>query len=229
MKILLNDLLNLTEKQLEQLEIYCDELIKYNEHTNLTAIKEENEIYLKHFYDSLTLAITTNFYEMNNLLDIGTGAGFPGLVLKIVYPNLKVTLIEPIGKRCKFLQSVIDRLELKDIYVVNERAEDAVKKYRESFDIVTARAVASLNILSEICVPFVKINGLFIALKGSSYQEEIDNACQAVGKLKVKLTKKVLLELPLKLGERSILVYKKTESTPNIYPRLYAKIKKNPL
>lgn len=214
---------------LESLYIYYEMLYETSKVMNLTTIVELEEAYIKHFYDSLLMSKVVDLTKELTLADIGTGAGFPGLVLKIVYPNLKVTLIEPIGKRCKFLQSVIDRLELKDIYVVNERAEDAVKKYRESFDIVTARAVASLNILSEICVPFVKINGLFIALKGSSYQEEIDNACQAVGKLKVKLTKKVLLELPLKLGERSILVYKKTESTPNIYPRLYAKIKKNPL
>jgi 16S rRNA (guanine527-N7)-methyltransferase len=214
---------------LDSLYIYYEMLYETSKVMNLTTIVELEEAYIKHFYDSLLMSKVVDLTKELTLADIGTGAGFPGLVLKIVYPNLKVTLIEPIGKRCKFLQSVIDRLELKDIYVVNERAEDAVKKYRESFDIVTARAVASLNILSEICVPFVKINGLFIALKGSSYQEEIDNACQAVGKLKVKLTKKVLLELPLKLGERSILVYKKTESTPNIYPRLYAKIKKNPL
>jgi 16S rRNA (guanine527-N7)-methyltransferase len=214
---------------LDSLYIYYEMLYETSKVMNLTTIVELEEAYIKHFYDSLLMSKVVDLTKELTLADIGTGAGFPGLVLKIVHTNLKVTLIEPIGKRCKFLQSVIDRLELKDIYVVNERAEDAVKKYRESFDIVTARAVASLNILSEICVPFVKINGLFIALKGSSYQEEIDNACQAVGKLKVKLTKKVLLELPLKLGERSILVYKKTESTPNIYPRLYAKIKKNPL
>ena len=214
---------------LDSLYIYYEMLYETSKVMNLTTIVELEEAYIKHFYDSLLMSKVVDLTKELTLADIGTGAGFPGLVLKIVYPNLKVTLIEPIGKRCKFLQSVIDRLELKDIYVVNERAEDAVKKYRESFDIVTARAVATLNILSEICVPFVKINGLFIALKGSSYQEEIDNACQAVGNLKVKLTKKVLLELPLKLGERSILVYKKTESTPNIYPRLYAKIKKNPL
>lgn len=214
---------------LDSLYIYYEMLYETSKVMNLTTIVELEEAYIKHFYDSLLMSKVVDLTKELTLADIGTGAGFPGLVLKIVYPNLKVTLIEPIRKRCKFLQSVIDRLELKDIYVVNERAEDAVKKYRESFDIVTARAVATLNILSEICVPFVKINGLFIALKGSSYQEEIDNACQAVGKLKVKLTKKVLLELPLKLGERSILVYKKTESTPNIYPRLYAKIKKNPL
>ena len=214
---------------LDSLYIYYEMLYETSKVMNLTTIVELEEAYIKHFYDSLLMSKVVDLTKELTLADIGTGAGFPGLVLKIVYPNLKVTLIEPIGKRCKFLQSVIDRLELKDIYVVNERAEDAVKKYRESFDIVTARAVASLNILSEICVPFVKIDGLFIALKGSSYQEEIDNAYQAVGKLKVKLTKKVLLELPLKLGERSILVYKKNESTPNIYPRLYAKIKKNPL
>lgn len=214
---------------LDSLYIYYEMLYETSKVMNLTTIVELEEAYIKHFYDSLLMSKVVDLTKELKLADIGTGAGFPGLVIKIVYPNLKVTLIEPIGKRCKFLQSVIDRLELKDIYVINERAEDAVKKYRESFDIVTARAVASLNILSEICVPFVKINGLFIALKGSSYQEEIDNACRAVGKLKVKLTKKVLLELPLKLGERSILVYKKTESTPNIYPRLYAKIKKNPL
>ena len=214
---------------LDSLYIYYEMLYETSKVMNLTTIVELEEAYIKHFYDSLLMSKVVDLTKELKLADIGTGAGFPGLVIKIVYPNLKVTLIEPIGKRCKFLQSVIARLELKDIYVINERAEDAVKKYRESFDIVTARAVASLNILSEICVPFVKINGLFIALKGSSYQEEIDNACRAVGKLKVKLTKKVLLELPLKLGERSILVYKKTESTPNIYPRLYAKIKKNPL
>ena len=214
---------------LDSLYIYYEMLYETSKVMNLTTIVELEEAYIKHFYDSLLMSKVVDLTKELTLADIGTGAGFPGLVLKIVYPNLKVTLIEPIGKRCKFLQSVIDRLELKDIYVVNERAEDAVKKYRESFDIVTARAVASLNILSEICVPFVKIDGLFIALKGSSYQEEIDNAYQAVGKLKVKLTKKVLLELPLKLCERSILVYKKNESTPNIYPRLYAKIKKNPL
>ena len=155
---------------LDSLYIYYEMLYETSKVMNLTTIVELEEAYIKHFYDSLLMSKVVDLTKELTLADIGTGAGFPGLVLKIVYPNLKVTLIEPIGKRCKFLQSVIDRLELKYIYVVNERAEDAVKKYRESFDVVTARAVASLNILSEICVPFVKINGLFIALKGSSYQ-----------------------------------------------------------
>ena len=196
---------------------------------NLTTIVELEEAYIKHFYDSLLLSRTVDLTQNISLADVGTGAGFPGLVLKIVYPNLKITLIEPLNKRCKFLQSVIDKLKLKDIVVLNERAENAVKTMRESFDIVTARAVAQLNILSEICVPFVKNNGYFIALKGASYQEEIDSAAIATSKLKVKLTKKELFKLPLNLGERAILVYKKFEKTPNIYPRMYAKIKKNPL
>lgn len=214
---------------LDSLFIYYEMLYETSKVMNLTTIVELEEVYIKHFYDSLLMSKIVDLTSDITLADIGTGAGFPGLVLKIVYPNLKVTLIEPIAKRCKFLQSVIDKLQLKDIYVVNERAENAVKIYRESFDIVTARAVAALNILSEICVPFVKVNGLFVALKGSSYQEEIDNACNAIGKLKVKLVKKQLFELPLNLGERAILLYKKIENTPNIYPRLYAKIKKNPL
>ncbi len=219
----------INQEVLESLYIYYEMLYETSKVMNLTTIVELEEAYIKHFYDSLLLSKTVDLTQNISLADVGTGAGFPGLVLKIVYPNLKITLIEPLNKRCKFLQSVIDKLKLKDIVVLNERAENAVKTMRESFDIVTARAVAQLNILSEICVPFVKNNGYFIALKGASYQEEIDSAAIATSKLKVKLTKKELFKLPLNLGERAILVYKKFEKTPNIYPRMYAKIKKNPL
>ena len=214
---------------IESLYIYYEMLYETSKVMNLTTIVELEEAYIKHFYDSLLLSEVLDLNQELTLADIGTGAGFPGLVLKIVFPNLKVTLVEPIAKRCKFLQSVIDKLDLKDIIVVNDRAENYIKTSRETFDIVTARAVASLNILSEICTPFVKIDGVFVALKGSSYQEEIDQACQAVGKLKIKLVKKELFNLPLNLGERAILLYKKYDKTPNMYPRLYAKIKKNPL
>lgn len=214
---------------IESLYIYYEMLYETSKVMNLTTIVELEEAYIKHFYDSLLLSEVLDLNQELTLADIGTGAGFPGLVLKIVFPNLKVILVEPITKRCKFLQSVIDKLDLKDIIVVNDRAENYIKTSREAFDIVTARAVASLNILSEICTPFVKINGVFVALKGSSYQEEIDQACQAVGKLKIKLVKKELFNLPLNLGERAILLYKKYDKTPNMYPRLYAKIKKNPL
>ena len=214
---------------LELLYIYYEMLFETSKVMNLTTIVELEEAYIKHFYDSLLLSKVIDLSQNITLADVGTGAGFPGLVLKIVYPNLNVTLIEPLTKRCKFLQSVIDKLELKGIVVVNDRAENGIKTMRESFDVVTARAVASLNILSEICVPFVKLNGAFIALKGSSYQEEINLSSQAIKKLKVKLVKKELLNLPLNMGERAILVYQKYEKTPNVYPRLYAKIKKNPL
>lgn len=214
---------------IESLYIYYEMLYETSKVMNLTTIVELEGAYIKHFYDSLLLSKVLDLNQSLTFADIGTGAGFPGLVLKIVFPNLKVTLVEPITKRCKFLQSVIDKLNLKDIVVVNDRAENYIKISRETFDVVTARAVASLNILSEICTPFVKINGVFVALKGSSYQEEIDQACQAVGKLKIKLVKKELFNLPLSLGERAILLYKKYDKTPNMYPRLYAKIKKNPL
>ena len=214
---------------IESLYIYYEMLYETSKVMNLTTIVELEDAYIKHFYDSLLLSNVVDLNQSLTFADIGTGAGFPGLVLKIVFPNLKVTLVEPITKRCKFLQSVIDKLNLKDIVVVNDRAENYIKISRETFDVVTARAVASLNILSEICTPFVKINGVFVALKGSSYQEEIDQACQAVGKLKIKLVKKELFNLPLSLGERAILLYKKYDKTPNMYPRLYAKIKKNPL
>ena len=214
---------------IESLYIYYEMLYETSKVMNLTTIVELEDAYIKHFYDSLLLSKVLDLNQSLTFADIGTGAGFPGLVLKIVFPNLKVTLVEPITKRCKFLQSVIDKLNLKDIVVVNDRAENYIKISRETFDVVTARAVALLNILSEICTPFVKINGVFVALKGSSYQEEIDQACQAVGKLKIKLVKKELFNLPLSLGERAILLYKKYDKTPNMYPRLYAKIKKNPL
>lgn len=217
------------QSTLDSLYVYYETLVETSKVMNLTTIVELEEAYIKHFYDSLLLSKTIDLTKNLTLADVGTGAGFPGLVLKIVYPNLHVTLIEPITKRCKFLQSVIDKLQLKDIYVINGRAEDVIKEYREYFDIVTARAVAALNILAEICVPFVKLNGLFIALKGSSYQEEIDAAGLAFSKLKAKYSSKHIFELPKNMGERAIILYKKIDKTPNIYPRIYAKIKKNPL
>lgn len=217
------------QSTLDSLYVYYETLVETSKVMNLTTIVELEEAYIKHFYDSLLLSKTIDLTKNLTLADVGTGAGFPGLVLKIVYPNLQVTLIEPITKRCKFLQSVIDKLQLKDIYVINGRAEDVIKEYREYFDIVTARAVAALNILAEICVPFVKLNGVFIALKGSSYQEEIDAAGLAFSKLKAKYSSKHMFELPKNMGERAIILYKKIDKTPNIYPRIYAKIKKNPL
>jgi 16S rRNA (guanine527-N7)-methyltransferase len=214
---------------LYNLNVYYNMLVETSKVMNLTTIVELEESYIKHFYDSLLLSKSVDLTKDLTLADVGTGAGFPGLVLKICYPNLNVTLIEPIGKRCKFLQNVIDELGLKNIEVINQRAEDYIKIARESFDVVTARAVASLNILMEICVPYVKKEGCFVALKGASYLEEIANSTNAASKLKVKLVNKNLYNLPLNMGERAILTYKKHDLTPDTYPRMYAKIKKNPL
>lgn len=214
---------------ISNLYIYYELLVESSKVMNLTTITDLDGVYIKHFYDSLLLSKTINLNNNITLADIGTGAGFPGLVLKIVYPNLQVTLIEPTTKRCNFLQKVIDKLELKNILVINERAENLNESYREYYDIVTARAVSSLNILSELCVPFVKKEGYFIPLKGSSYQEEILNSKSACLKLKIKLIKEYRFKLPFEMGERAILLYKKLEATSKTYPRIYAKIKKTPL
>lgn len=220
---------NITTISLNQLYQYYQMLEESSKIMNLTTITKLEDVYIKHFYDSLLLSKVVDLNQDLTLADIGTGAGFPGLVLKIVYPHLDITLIEPTTKRCNFLNKVIDSLNLKKIQVLNERAENLSENYRNSFDIVTARAVAGLNILSELCVPFVKVNGLFIALKGSSYETELVNNQNAEQKLKIKLNQIRSFDLPNDLGKRTLLTYFKKEKTPNIYPRIYPKIKKNPL
>ena len=220
--------IDLNQTQIDQFNKYYELLIEYNKVMNLTGITEYEAVLEKHFYDSLTMC---NKVDLNNstLVDIGAGAGFPCIPLKIAYPTLNITVVDSLTKRMTFLETVIKELGLKDIKCLAKRGEDFAKLHREEFDYVTARAVARLNILDEICLPLVKINGYFIALKGASYQEEIDSAGHAFSKLKAKYTNKFLFELPQNMGERAIIIYKKVDITPNIYPRIYAKIKKNPL
>lgn len=218
----------LTEEQLKQLDIYAKELIKYNEHTNLTAIKEEKEIYLKHFYDSLTLRITTDFSKINTLLDIGTGAGFPGLVLKIVYPNLHVTLLDSNNKKTKFLEYMVDLLKLENVEIINDRCEKFIENKREYYDIVTARAVKNLPVLSELCIPFVKIGGYFLAMKGSN-TEEIEESKEGINMLNGSIEKIYEITLPIEESTRNLLKIKKVNRTNAIYPRPYEKILKKPL
>ena len=157
---------------LEKLEEYSNYLIEYNEHTNLTSIKEKKDIYLKHFYDSI---IISKYYEFKDqkVLDIGTGAGFPGMILKIFFPNLKVTLLDSNNKKIRFLTELCNKLGIEDIELICERAEEYCKKNREIFDIVTSRAVSNLTTLSEISIPFVKKDGYFIPLKGGNKDEII--------------------------------------------------------
>ena len=218
----------LTGEQINQLEIYSNELIKYNEHTNLTAIKEKNEIYLKHFYDSLSLAITTDFSKINTLLDIGTGAGFPGLVLKIAYPNLHVTLLDSNNKKTKFLEYMKDILKLENVEIINNRCEKFIETKREYYDIVTARAVKNLPVLSELCIPFVKVNGYFLAMKGSN-KEEIEESKEGINLLNASIEKIYEITLPIEESNRNILKIKKVSRTDTKYPRPYEKIIKKPL
>lgn len=220
--------LTLTEKQTKQLEIYSRELIKYNEHTNLTAIKEEKDIYLKHFFDSLTLTITTDFNKVNNLLDIGTGAGFPGLVLKIAFPNLKVTLLDSNNKKTKFLEYMVELLKLENVEIINDRCEKVIQNYREYYDIVTARAVKNLPVLNELCIPFVKVDGYFLAMKGQN-NDEIEESKLGIVTLNATIENVTEIILPKEESHRTILKIKKQGPTNNLYPRSYEKILKKPL
>ena len=220
--------INLTEEQLVQLDTYCNFLLEYNSHTNLTAIKEEDQVYLKHFYDSLTFIKAIDVIKYNNLLDIGTGAGFPGMVLKIVFPNLEVTLLDSNNKKINFLQELSNKLGLTKINFYHGRAEDFCVKNRESFDIVTARAVTNMTALSELCLPLVKLNGYFIALKGSN-QDELNDSKNAIKILGGLIEDTINFELPYDGGERNIVRIIKQKNTPKEYPRRYDKIVKKPL
>ncbi len=217
----------LTEKQKEQLTIYADYLREYNSHTNLTAITEEKDIYLKHFYDSLTI---NKAYSLSKekVLDIGTGAGFPGMVLKIVYPNIELTLLDSNNKKINFLKELSKKLNINNIEIIQDRAENFILQKREYYDIVTSRAVSNLSILSEISIPFVKNDGYFIPLKGSN-KEEIDESKKAIEILGGEIINIVNFILPIEKSERNIILVKKTKKTPKEYPRQYSKILKNPL
>ena len=217
--------IDLNKEQLANLNTYYELLVSWNEKINLTAITNKEDVYLKHFYDSLTLTKVIDLNKEESLCDIGTGAGFPGLVLKICFPHLKVTLLDSLNKRLIFLKEVINVLGLKDVTLVHERAEEYALKNREVFDVVTARAVASLNILLEYSIPLVKENKYFIALKG---KEENTNS-NALNILKAKIIDTKVITLPYEESIRTIIKVQKKEKTPLKYPRRYSEIKKKPL
>lgn len=223
------DEFNLTSNQLEQLEKYYQVLVDYNEKVNLTRITEINEAYIKHFYDSLILSKLGVELGNKKLVDVGTGAGFPGMVLKIQNPNLNVTLLEPSNKRVTFLNKVINELNLELVTTSNERAEDFVKTNRESFDIATSRAVAALNILLELTAPLVKKGGHIYAYKGSNYKQEIEDSKNALKLLGCKVNKVYEYELPNEMGLHAVIDIMKVNTTPSLYPRMYSKIKNQPL
>jgi len=220
--------IELNEKQKEQFQKYVVMIQETNKVMNLTGITEENEMYEKHFYDSLLFSFDENVDNLN-LLDIGSGAGFPGIPLAITYPNLKLTLLEPIGKRVNFLNKVKEELGLENVTVVCDRAEDFSKKHHEEFDLVTARAVSKLNILLELACQLIKVNGVFVALKGKIAQEEIEEANKAMDLLNYKIIKKKCDVLPSDQSTRDNIFIRKTNHTVGKYPRNYSQIKSRPL
>ena len=214
----------LTKTQEEQLEKYYELLIETNKKVNLTRITNKEEVYLKHFYDSLTIARVEDLSKELNIIDIGTGAGFPGLVLKIVFPHLNITLLDSLEKRINFLDVVIKELKLTNIKTIHSRIEE----YNKEFDIVTSRAVAKTNILSELAINLVKKDGYYVFLKGD-IEEELKESQNAFKELGLILDKKEEFYLPKEESKRTILKIKKIKEQNKKYPRNFAKIKKNPL
>ena len=219
--------INISCDILIKLDKYYHLLITENEKYNLTNITEESSVYLKHFYDSLTITKAINL-DNQKILDVGSGAGFPGLVLKIVFPNIKIDLLDSTAKRCNFLKQVIEELSLNDINVINARAEDYAKENREKYDIVTSRAVAPLKHLLEYSIPMLKINGYFIALK-SNLTDELININNYYKKLHLEEPIPYDFTLPKEKSLRTIYKIKKVAKTDIIYPRQYSQIKKKDL
>lgn len=219
--------IELTEKQLEQLYRYYELLVEYNKVMNLTGITDKDDVYLKHFYDSLTIVKAIDLKKVTTLCDIGTGAGFPGLVLKIVFPNLDITLVDSLNKRIKFLQIVIDELKLEKIKAIHYRIEEYALNNREMFDVVTARAVAQTNILLEYAMPLVKVNGYFIPMKGNISNE--NSFEHAMKELSTILEDKYEFLLPIEESHRTILKFKKISKTNKKYPRKNSDMTKKPL
>lgn len=221
----------LTEKQKEQFDKYYEILVEWNQKMNLTAITEKNEVYLKHFLDSLSLISATNWEEVTTVCDVGAGAGFPSLPLKIVFPHLKITIVDSLNKRIQFLNHLCQELGLDGVCCYHDRAETFGQnpEFREQFDIVTARAVARLNVLAELCVPLVKKDGLFIALKASKGREELAEAKKALEALGITSVEVETFALPICDDPRQLFIMKKGKVTPKKYPRKPGLPNKKPL
>ncbi len=218
--------ITLTENQYEQFQKYFELLAEWNEKMNLTAITDESGVALKHFADSLSLLNFVDIPQNSSLADVGTGAGFPGVVLKIARPDIKLTLIDSLNKRLVFLGEVCAQLGI-EAELIHSRAEDGARdeKLRESFDFAVSRAVARMNVLSEYCLPYVKVGGAFCAMKGAQANEEFKESLNAINTLGGKLENKYFFELPENGGERAIAVVRKVRNTPQKYPRQSGKIK----
>ncbi|SEG22361.1 16S rRNA (guanine(527)-N(7))-methyltransferase RsmG [Paenibacillus sp. UNC499MF] len=223
--------LSFSDEQLQQFETYYRLLVEWNEKINLTAITERDQVYLKHFYDSLSLAFYVDMAKVETLADIGSGAGFPSIPLKIAFPHLKVTIVDSLNKRIVFLNELVKELGLKDVTCVHARAEDAARlpQHRDQYDLVTARAVARLSVLNEFCLPFVKVGGLFVAMKAADAEEEMKEAAFSTGLLKGQLKQVDRLELPVEKSVRHFIQINKIAPTPGKYPRKAGLPLKQPL
>ncbi len=220
--------INLSDEALKQFDEYFSFLVEYNTHTNLTAITEHDEVFIKHFLDSMIL---TCAYDLKNktLCDVGAGAGFPSIPCVISDNTIKVDIVDSLNKRIIFLNELLKKIGLKGVNPIHSRAEDYAKNKREFYDVVSARAVARLSMLSELCLPLVKVGGVFLAMKSKDYEEELKEANQAIKTLGGEILDVKHFNLPYDLGERVIIVIKKVKNTPNKYPRQFSKIKANPI
>ncbi|WP_303766033.1 16S rRNA (guanine(527)-N(7))-methyltransferase RsmG [Abiotrophia defectiva] len=222
----------LNDQQIAQFERYFQLLVEWNEKMNLTAITQREEVYLKHFYDCLMVLwnMPLEDYALQ-LCDVGAGAGFPSIPLKIAHPELQVTIVDSLQKRLTFIEHLAEELGLEGVSCVHGRAEDVGQNpaYRGQFDIVTARAVASLNVLAEYCLPLVKIGGQFLALKAQKSDQELEEARAAISILGAKLIKVTEDQLPVEAADRRYILIQKTKETPNKYPRKAGKPAKNPI
>ena len=223
--------LSLSEKQKDQFVIYGSMLQDWNQKMNLTAITDSEEIAVKHFLDSLTGIRLVDFSNVKSLIDLGTGAGFPGIPLKIMFPEMSVTLADSLNKRITFLNSVIEQLELYNITAVHGRAEDLARKpeYREQFDVCASRAVANLATLSEYCIPFIKIGGQFLSYKGPDADREVQEAKNAIDRMGGRFKNCDHFTLPPYQDERGLVLIKKEKATPKKYPRKYCDVRKKTL